>query len=165
MTRLALLLGVETVLYAATMALVARDRTRGAGEYAGTLFHLLLLPVVAVLSAAAAGQAAGYLWVVCDVIASTGLIWTQGAKGDAEAQVFGAVRMAGHLFAGIWIGSVSVRLGVPVRTIGFVLAATLAGYTLAGGRLPEKALAVPSVLMLIWLPSLAYHVHSAAAAG
>ena len=157
---LASLLLLATALFVATMAL-ARNKERPApGEYVGTLFHLLLLPVVAGVPAAAAGQASGYLWIACDVVASIGMVWSRDRVASATP-VFLPVRMAGHLFAAIWVASVSVHLGCAGMTVGALLALGFAGYTLAGGRLPEKALAVPGALMVTWLLLLAWNLHRA----
>lgn len=157
---LAPLLLLETALFIATMAL-ARNKERPApGEYVGTLFHLLLLPVVAAVPAAAAGQASGFLWIACDVVAGIGVIWYRDRIASATP-VFLPVRMAGHLFAAIWVAGVSLHLGWAGMAVGALLALGFAGYTLAGGRLPEKALAVPGALMVAWLLLLAWSLHQA----
>lgn len=158
---LALLLVVETVLFVLTMAMAASDKTRVAGEYVGTGFHLLLLPVIAALPIGTVGQGAGLAWVVCDVVASTGLIWTARGQAESGAGIFTPVRMAGHLFAGVWVALVSLALGGAVLPVGVALALGFAVYTLAAGRLPQKALALPGVLMVAWLLIIAVHFHSA----
>ena len=154
---LAILLAVETVLFVATMVLANREGTRIAGEYLGTAFHLLLLPVVAAFPSGFVGQGAGVAWVVCDVVAGVGLIWTARPQPGVGRPLFDAVRMAGHLFAAVWIALVSIRLGGAALPVGVLLALGFAVYTLAAGRLPQKALAAPGLLMVAWLVLLARH--------
>ncbi len=159
---LAVLLVIEALLFALTMGLAGTGKHPVAGEYVGTAFHLLLLPVVAALPTLPAGQAAGFLWVGCDVVAGTGLIWSSRHAGLADA-IYTPVRMAGHLFAAIWVTLVSLHLGAFGVFVGFALAFSFAAYTLAAGRIPEKALAVPGLLMFAWLLLLSFHVHQLAA--
>ena len=49
-----------------------------------------------------------------------------------------------------------------LMSLDTLLALGFAGYTLAGGRLPEQALAVPGALMAAWLLLLAWDLHRAA---
>ena len=159
---LAVLLVIDALLFALTMGLTGTGKHPVLGEYVGTAFHLLLLPVVAALPALLEGQAAGFLWVGCDVVAGTGLIWSSGHAGLAAA-TYTPVRMAGHLFAAIWAALVSLHLGATGVLVGFALAISFAAYTLAAGRIPEKALAAPGLLMFAWLLMLSFHVHRLAA--
>lgn len=154
---LALLALMEAVLFVATIGLANARRTKLAAEYVGTAFHLLLLPIIAALPLAPIWQATGLAWVVCDIIASIGMLWTARWDNEAAERVFNAIRMAGHLFAGIWIACASIRLGPAGLVVGGLLALSFVIYTLAAGRLPEKALAVPGVLMAGWLLLLAHH--------
>lgn len=158
-SHLAILIVAEAFLFMLTMGLAASKRTALLGEYVGTAFHLLLLAIIANVLASVVGLASGFFWVVCDVIASTGLIWDQRRRPHGPASTWLSIRMAGHLFAAIWVVSVSLQLGTTGIVIGIALAFGFAGYTLAGGRLPEKALAVPGVLMMTWLLLLAWRVH------
>ncbi len=158
LTGLALAL---TVLFVLTMALANRDGTRVAGEYVGTGFHLLLLPIIAALPIGTVWQGAGLAWVVCDVVASTGLIWTARGQAEVGTALFTPVRMAGHLFAAVWIALVSATLGTVALVVGLALALGFAVYTLAAGRLPQKVLAVPGLLMVAWLLLLAAHFQAA----
>lgn len=152
-----LVLGAETLLFVLTMALANREKTRLAGEYAGIAFHLLLLSVISSFPSGVAGQGSGIGWVVCDVVASVGLLWTARDQADVGRVVFKAVRMAGHLFAAVWITLVSVHLGGAALIVGAALALGFAIYTLAAGRLNEKTLAAPGLLLIIWFVLLARH--------
>lgn len=160
---LAALLVVETVLFVLTMGLANATRTRVAGEYVGTGFHLLLLAVVAALPIGTVGQGAGLAWVVCDVVASTGLIWKARDQTESRTAIFTPVRMAGHLFAAVWVALVSAALGGAALPVGAALAFGFAVFTLAAGRLPSKVLALPGLLMVVWLLLLAAHFHAAQA--
>ena len=156
---LPLLTGSEACLFTATMALASRPGTRIAGEYVGTAFHLLLLPIVAAVPLGTVGQGAGVAWIACDLVAGVGILWTADRTGDVGPVVFNAVRMAGHLLAAIWIALVSETLDLSGLVVGSLLVASFFVHTLMAGRLPEKALAVPGVLMLAWLVLLARHFH------
>ena len=155
---LVILLAAEIVLFLATMALANREKTRVAGEYVGIAFHLLLLPIVAAFPGGVAGQGSGVAWVVCDVVASVTMIWTVRAHAEIGQAIANAIRMAGHLFAAVWVALVSVALGGAAMPVGVVLALGFAAYTLAAGRMPQKALAVPGLLLVAWLALLARHV-------
>lgn len=159
---LVVLLVIEALLFALTMGFAGTGKHPVLGEYVGTVFHLLLLPVIAALPALPAGQAAGFLWVGCDVIAGTGLIWSQRHAGLMGA-TYTPIRMAGHLFAAVWVALVSINLNAIGVSVGIALAFGFAAYTLAAGRIPEKALAVPGLLMFVWLLLLSFHVHHLAA--
>lgn len=149
---------LEAALFVATMALVIKPATKALGEYLGIGFHLLLLVLIFHAASGPAGQAAGCLWVVCDVVASVGSLWNRQGGGQLQTGVFTPIRLAGHLFASLWIVSVSLLMGLPGLIIGVLLAFGFAVYTLAAGRLPEKALAFPGLLLVVWLLLLAKHV-------
>jgi len=149
---------VEALLFVLTMALVLGSRTKALGEYFGIAFHLVLLLLIVELPCGLPSQAAGCLWVVCDVIASVGSLWNRQNAGRLQTGVFTPIRMAGHLFASVWIIGVSLRLNTSGLIVGIVLAAGFAIYTLAAGRLPEKALFVPGLFMVLWLVLLARHL-------
>ena len=157
--HLALLLVSEAILFVLTMALATNKSKALAGEYIGIGFHLLLLPVIASVAAPAVGIASGFLWVVCDVVASTGLIWNHDRFSEQAQAIFQPIRLAGHLFAALWIVAVSLQLGTVGLIVGSLLALGFAAYSLAAGRIPEKALALPGVLLLVWLLHLAWQAH------
>ncbi len=158
-SHLAFLISCEALLFVLTMSLAASKRTALLGEYVGTGFHLLLMPIIAHVQAPFVAVIAGFLWVACDVIASTGLIWNGHSNSEDSSKTFLPVRMAGHLFAAIWIVFASYRMGLHIGILGSFLALGFVAYTLAAGRLPEKSLAVPGLLMLVWLLLLAWKTH------
>ena len=153
-----LLLYLEAALFLATMALVSLRPKWTVGEYVGILFHLLLLPVVAVETPPGAGQACGYLWVLCDVVAALGMLWNWRADETHAGSVFVPVRMAGHLFASVWVVVLSWSVGGFLRVDALLLAVAFSGYSLAAGRLPMKAQALGVPLMALWLVGLGWVV-------
>lgn len=157
---LAPLLIAETVLFVITMALASRDGTRVMGEYVGTFFHLLLIPVVAALPIGPIGMSMGLAWIVCDVVASIGMIWTAHGQVDTGTTIFTPVRMAGYLFAAVWIVLASMTLGPLELLVGSAVALGFAVFTLAAGRLPPKALALPGLFLVAWLLLLAVQFHT-----
>ena len=155
---LALLLLIEASLFLLTMGLALNERTQIVGEYVGIAFHLLLMPVIVGFPIAQVGQAAGLLWIACDVIASTGNIWNSRTCSANSTSVFLPIRMAGHLFAALWIVYLSLQLPALGLAVGVALALGFAGYTLAGGRISQKALGGPALLLFAWLLLLARDV-------
>lgn len=155
-----LLTAAAAVLFALTMALATRDATRVAGEYVGTGFHLLLLPIVTALPAGSVAQAAGLTWIACDVVAAMGLVLTARGQGEVGTAFFTPVRMAGQLFLAIWVLLASAQLRGPMLPVGLVLALCLVAYTFAGGRLSQLWLGLPSLLMMVWLARPAIRSHA-----
>ena len=156
-TVLPILAVVAAALFAATMTLAAFSGTRIAGEYVGTGFHLLLLPMVDALPGSFTTKGAGLAWIACDVVAATGAIWRGREASKRDAASWNVVRMAGHLFAAIWIAAASAALGTVGLVTGWLLASTFAAFTLAAGRLPRWTMAVPGALMIGWLLLVAYY--------
>ena len=156
--HVAIVASVEASLFVLTMILILGSKTKALGEYSGIAFHLLLLLLIFKLPSGLPSQAGGCLWVVCDVIASVGSLWNRRNTGRLQTSVFTPIRMAGHLFASIWVVGVSLRLGTLGMIVGVVLAAGFVIYTLAAGRLPEKTLSVPGLFMVLWLVLLSIHL-------
>ena len=154
---LAALVIVEIMLFALTMALALSSSLKVVGEYVGIAFHLLLMPLIFVVPASLPGQAAGLFWVGCDVVMSVATIW-QSRDRPKFASQYVPVRMAGHLFAAVWIVSASIHAGMGTLVVGSLLGLGFALYTLAGGRLPEKALAPTGLLVVAWLALIAHQL-------
>ena len=133
------------------MALANVQRTRIAGEYVGTGFYLLLLPLVDALPGSLATKGAGLAWIACDVVAGVCAIWTTRDPSGPDSATYAAVRMAGHLFAAVWVATMSAALGAAGLVVGWPLALSFVAYTLAAGRLPQWTLALPGVLLAGWL--------------
>lgn len=120
------------------------------GEYLGVFFHLSILFLVSRLDAAPWAKAAGYGWVALDVLAGILMI------NDVEYDTAWAVRLGGHVLAGVWIVSSSlVSKTWPVRVVGVVTGLWLAAYSFVGNVLPESFLRPAGILILIWFALLA----------
>ncbi|MFE2754872.1 hypothetical protein ACFXGA_23005 [Actinosynnema sp. NPDC059335] len=120
------------------------------GEYLGVFFHLSILFLVPRLDAAPWARAAGYGWVALDVLAGILMI------NDVEHDTAWAVRLGGHVLAGVWIVAASlVSRAWPVRVVGVVTGTWLAAYSFVGTVLPESFLRPAGILILVWFALLA----------
>ncbi|XTZ14505.1 hypothetical protein ACQSSU_23900 [Micromonospora echinospora] len=120
------------------------------GEYLGVFFHLSILFLVSRLDAAPWAKAAGYGWVTLDVLA--GILMINGIEYDTAW----AVRLGGHVLAGVWIGASSlVSHSWPVRAVGGITGVWLAGYSFVGDVLAEEFLRPAGILILVWFALLA----------
>jgi hypothetical protein len=120
------------------------------GEYLGVFFHLSILFLVSRLEAAPWAKAAGYGWVALDVLAGILMI------NDVAYDTAWAVRLGGHVLAGVWIVSSSLVHGAwPVRVVGVITGLWLAAYSFVGDVLPESFLRPAGILILVWFALLA----------
>lgn len=126
------------------------------GEYLGVFFHLSILFLVSRLEAAPWARAAGYGWVALDVLAGILMI------NDVAYDTAWAVRLGGHVLAGVWIVSSSlVSRAMPVTVVGVITGLWLAAYSFAGDVLPESFLRPAGILILVWFALLAIFHRSA----
>jgi hypothetical protein len=117
----------------------------------GILFHLSLLPVVSRLPVPDFARAAGYGWLTLDT--ACGVMLYYGVAFD----VAWPIRLAGHLFAAIWLISASVTTRHwSIRIVGVLTALWLASYTFFFFALPESYLGPPGVLTCVWLALVAW---------
>jgi len=120
------------------------------GEYLGVFFHLSILFLVSRLTAAPWAKAAGYSWVALDVLA--GILMINAIEYDTAW----AVRLGGHVLAGVWIVASSlVSHSWPVRLVGIVTGVWLAGYSFVGTVLAEEFLRPAGIMILVWFALLA----------
>ncbi|MBG0823546.1 hypothetical protein HS048_22730 [Planomonospora sp. ID91781] len=120
------------------------------GEYLGVFFHLSILFLVSRLEAAPWAKAAGYAWVALDVL--TGILMINAVEYDTAW----AVRLGGHVLAGVWIVASSlVSRSWPVRVVGVITGAWLAGYSFVGTLLAEEFLRPAGIMILVWFALLA----------
>ncbi|CAM3843022.1 hypothetical protein KIPE111705_27590 [Kibdelosporangium persicum] len=120
------------------------------GEYLGVFFHLSILFLVSRLEAAPWAKAAGYGWVTLDVLAGILMI------NDVAYDTAWAVRLGGHVLAGVWIVSSSlVSSARLVSVVGVITGLWLAGYSFVGEVLPETFLRPAGILILVWFALLA----------
>ena len=123
-----------------------------AGNVAGLVYHLSLIPLVARLPGGPEVVMAGYLWLYLDALID---ITSINRIGDA---VDWPLRMGVHLFAAIWICGVSWGLGGAVLWIGVPLGIGLGLHAVFGADLPRSRMVLGvTVLPLMsgWLIALA----------
>jgi hypothetical protein len=122
------------------------------GEYLGVFFHLSILFLVSRLDAAPWARAAGYGWVVLDVLAGILMI------NDISDETAWAVRLGGHVLAGVWIVASSlVNRSWLVRIAGLVSGVWLAGYSFVGTTVPEEFLSPAGIVTAAWFALLAVY--------
>ncbi len=119
-------------------------------DYPGILFHLALFLLVPSLPAPGWAKAAGYGWLVADVI--TGVL----TLNSVPHEIADPVRLGGHIFAGLWIVTASLPGSWPVRVLGVITGVMLFGYTFVSPFLPIEVIAPASISMLLWLGVIAW---------
>ena len=119
-------------------------------DYPGILFHLVMFLLVAKLDAQDWAKAAGYGWVLLDV--ATGELTLSNI---AFPSVF-PIRLAGHIFGGVWITMVSLSAPRAMKIVGVITGVWLACYSFLAPFLSAKALGPDSILILVWLAIIAW---------
>lgn len=119
-------------------------------DYLGMLFHISLFLLVPWLPAPGWAKAAGYGWLVVDVVSGALSI---NAVSDTIAQ---PIRLGGHIFAGIWIVTASQSGSLPVRIVGTIAGVWLFAFTFFSPVLPMARLGPASMMVLIWLAIIAW---------
>ena len=122
------------------------------GDCMGLLYHLALVPVVALLPGSTEIKFAGYLWLFSDAMVDMASINGAGQRGVWTA------RMSVHLPASIWIAGASFEMTGVACFIGVPLGAGLFLHALLGPRIENTkqvlgAFVVPG--MIAWLLSVA----------
>ena len=119
-------------------------------EYTGILFHLAILFLISRMDAPGWGKAAGYGWIVLDVL--SGVLTINGVPMD----IAWPVRLAGHILAGTWIVTTSVlSRSRSVAALGIVTGLWLGLYTFVATVLPTAFLYPSGLLLIGWLALLA----------
>lgn len=119
-------------------------------DYPGIFFHLAIFLLVPCLPAPDWAKAAGYGWIVLDVM--TGVLTLHGVPHA----IADSVRLGGHIFAGIWIASASMSGSSPMNVVGLITGAWLFTFTFVSPFLPMTMLAPASISMLLWLGIVAW---------
>ncbi len=119
-------------------------------NYPGILFHLALFLLVAKLEAPEWAKAAGYGWLVLDVMAA--VLTLNGVPHE----IYDFVRLGGHIFGGIWIATASLSGSRPVQIVGVITGVYLFGFTFVSPFLPLTVLTPTSPLVLVWLAIIAW---------
>lgn len=123
------------------------------GDCMGLIYHLALVPVVALLPGSAEIKLAGYLWLFSDAMVDMASI-----NGAGHHNVWTA-RMCVHLPASIWIAGASLGMTGVACFIGVPLGAGLLLHALFGPFIKNTKqvlgiFVVPG--MIAWLISVAY---------
>ena len=119
-------------------------------NYPGILFHLAIFLLVAKLEAPEWARAAGYGWLLLDVVASVMTL------NGVPHEIYDQVRFGGHIFGGTWIAVASLSGSRAMKVVGVITDIYLAGFTFASPFLPLKALGPNGILVLIWLAIIAW---------
>lgn len=119
-------------------------------DYCGIFFHLAMFLLVPSLPAPAWARAAGYGWLMLDVM--TGVLTLNGVAHEIATPI----RLGGHIFAGVWIVSASISGWWPMKVVGVLAGVWLFGFTLVSPFAPMEWLAPASILLLIWLGLIAW---------
>lgn len=119
-------------------------------NYPGILFHLALFLLVAKLEAPEWARAAGYGWLILDVM--TAVLTLNGVP--YELYIYD--RLGGHIFGGIWIATASLSGSRPVKIVGLISGIWLFAFTFVSPFLPLTVLGPTSPLILVWLAIIAW---------
>ena len=136
-----------TALFAATFALFMAAPQSPALPIVGALAHVALFPFIAAIRAPRDAKAAGYGWLVVDIVANI------MALNGADETLASAIRLGGHVAAAIWI------LGVTMETrrlafLGYPLGAMLGVYSFIAPWVPEAVFYPAFILLLAWLAGM-----------
>lgn len=145
-----LIAGAALIFFAPVVATFAVAPGMWWADYPGMLFHLAMFLLVARLEAPDWAKAAGYGWLVLDVM--TGVL----TLNDVPHSIADFVRLGGHVFAGIWIATASLSGSRPVKVTGVVTGLWLSAFTFLSPFLPMKALGPASIVLLAWLAIIAW---------
>lgn len=119
-------------------------------NYPGIFFHLAIFLLVAKLEAPEWAKAAGYGWLILDVM--TGVLTLNGVPHE----IYDFVRLGGHIFSGIWIAVASLSGSRLLKVVGVVTGVYLSAFTFVSPFLSMKALGPNAILVLIWLAIIAW---------
>ncbi|WP_424812769.1 hypothetical protein [Roseococcus sp. YIM B11640] len=130
----------------------SKHRSLFLGDCMGLLYHLALVPVVALLPGGSEIRFAGYLWLFCDAMVDLASINGVGHQGTWAA------RMCVHLPASVWIAGASFGMAGAARFIGVPLGAGLFLHALLGPRIKHTKQVLGVFVfpgMIAWLLSVA----------
>jgi hypothetical protein len=119
-------------------------------EYLGIVFHLSMFVLVSKLTAPDWAKAAGYGWLLLDVMTGALLI------NRVPHAIADHVRLGGHIFGGIWIVTASLQGSPAAMWIGLLAGTFLFGYTFVSPFLQPVWLSPASILVLTWLVIIAW---------
>lgn len=136
----------------------------GSGEYAreylGLFWHITMFFFICKLPTPEWGKKAGTFWVILDVL--SGLLYLNnfyGILGDASLGIATetgmtlctAVRLAAHVFEGLWlISSAYTTDNKVIKVCGILAGVLLGGYSLVSPFAPSWMLMLNTPFMIVW---------------
>lgn len=129
-------------------------------EYLGLVWHLSMFFFICKLQTPSWGRTCGTFWIVLDVL--SGMLYLNnfyGILGDATLGIATqtgmtlclAVRLAAHVFEGLWlVSSAMTTENRVIRVCGVLAGVLLAGYSLVSPFAPAWALSLNTPFMLVW---------------
>ena len=117
----------------------------------GVSSHLVLLPVVAALPAPGWVRASGYAWIAIDTMLNVASV------NGADAAMVAALRLGGHVPAGLWMAVSALETGGAVAALGIPLGVVLAIHAFASPWIPAWVLFIPFVSIPVWLTIVGRH--------
>ncbi len=139
------------VFFAPVVILIITRHPVWWADYPGILFHLAMFMLVAKLPAPDWAKAAGYGWLVLDVMTAVLTL------NHVPYSIFEFVRFGGHIFGGIWLATASLSGPRGVKIVGVITGVYLFAYTFVSPFVTPVALGPNSLLVLIWLVLVALH--------
>jgi len=137
------------------VALIAAFSSLGGGAPSGPMLlaigvigvasHVVLLPVVAALSAPEWARAGGYAWIAIDAMLNVARV------NGAASSVIDPLRLGGHISAGIWMLMAASEGAGPVCIVGVPLAVVLMAHALTSQWIPPWILFIPFMTIPVWL--------------
>lgn len=95
-------------------------------------------------------RAAGYDWLLLDVTVAVMTL-----NGVPMAIAF-PIRLGGHIFASLWIGTASLPGSAPTKIPGLVAAVWLFAYSFVSPFVGKVAIYPASIMVLVWLAVIAW---------
>ncbi len=138
------------ILFAVVVVSFSRPHRPWWTDYPGIIWHLLTFILVAKLDAPDWARAAGYGWLVIDVL--VGVL----TLNHVPAALYFPIRLGGHVFGGTWITMASLSGSPAMRIVGVIAGVWLAGYSFVSPFVSPKALGPDSILVIVWLGIIAW---------
>ena len=129
-------------------------------EYAGLFWHISMFFFISKLPTPEWGRKAGTFWVLIDVV--SGLLYLNnfyGLVGDAGLGIAVqtgltlpyVVRLAAHIFEGIWlVSSAFTTDNKTIKVCGVLAGVLIGGYSIVSPFAPSWCLALNMPFMLVW---------------
>lgn len=142
---------IPVVLFLPTLGAVFVGAPEWVNNLTGIFFHLSMVFVVARIPAPEWARASAYAWLTLDI--ACGVMLYSGV----EFETAWPIRLGGHLFAAIWMITISILIrSWWIRTVGLVTAINLIAYTFFAFALPVTFLGPAGLLTCVWFGLIAW---------